>query len=333
MGRRFQNVQTAKKNSNQPDADLGHHNVHSVQSDCDVCKEKEPAVLYCTDNVCKKKLCLKDAEFHERFHPSHHTITVEEYHRLPRKHERKVCPSHEDKLLDFGCRQCSKILCEDCLEKSDGCTGSLHQPVNVKTIFNELKQYITKVRDKVEKRKSQLSVIKQQTDKVLAQYGEETKEMIKLLHKTRDEQLAVINNKYTELERQLSESRKVAEDEMVKFKKSVVEAELCQLKTSLESVQAGFAQDHMVDVVTRGETPSHQLEIMMEKKLPTLHLNKRIELVTKNGGEKLNAEITTTEIDLNIGGADTDNTTANNNVHGFPTSMTSSLWTWYSGTN
>ena len=281
-----------------PNADLGHQ---SVQSDCDACKEKEPAVLYCTDNACKLKFCLNHAEFHARGYRTHHTITIEEFHRYSRKHERKVCSCHEDQLLKFGCRRCPKILCEDCLGEPDSCYGSHHQTIKLVTIFNELKQNITKVRDKVEKRKDELSAIAKKTDQALAQYGEETGEMVKLLRKTRDEQLAVINSKYTELESKLSEGRKVAEEEMVKFKESVVEAERSQLKTCLEEVLAGFDQDHIVDVVTRGKTPSRNLEAMTEEELPSLHLTKRVALVTKRGAEKLNAETTTTKIDVSIG--------------------------------
>ena len=281
-----------------PDADLGHH---SVQSDCDVCKEKEPAVLYCTDNVCKKKFCLKDAEFHERLHSNHHTINVEEFHRQAKKHGSKVCPTHKDQPLKFGCRCCPKILCEDCLEEFDGCGGFPHQPVKVETIFNELKQDMTKVRDKVEKRKSELSAIDKESDKVLAQYGEETKELVELLHKTREEQIQVINNKYIELERRLIEGRKVVEDKIVQFKEERLEAELFKLKNSFEKIMTGFTQDHMVDVVARGKTPSQKLETLVEKALPYYSFNEVVILVIRNGCDEPKAEISTADINLQIG--------------------------------
>ena len=65
--------------------------------------------------------------------------------------------------------------------------------VKITTVFNELKQEFTQLRAEVEKRKSKLSAIAKESDRFLAQYGEETNEMVKLLNKTRDEQ--VIDNK------------------------------------------------------------------------------------------------------------------------------------------
>ena len=64
--------------------------------------------------------------------------------------------------------------------------------VKIATIFNELKQDFTQIRAEVEKRKSELSAIAKESDRFLAQYGEETNEMVILLNKTRDEQ--VIDN-------------------------------------------------------------------------------------------------------------------------------------------
>ena len=190
---------------------------------------------------------------------------------------------------------------EDCLEESDGCDGSSHQPVKVETIFNELKQDITKVRDKVEKRKSELSALENESDKVLTQYGEETKKMVELLRKTKEEQIQVINDKYVELERQLIEGREVAGGELFKFKTGVVAAEHSQLNSSLQKTMTGFTRDHVVDVVTRGKAPSQKLEVMVEKDLPYLYLDQAVELVIKCGGEELKAETTTSKINLEIG--------------------------------
>ena len=71
--------------------------------------------------------------------------------------------------------------------------GSPHQIVKIDTVFNELKQDFTQLRAEVEQRKSELSAIAKESDRFLAQYGEETNEMVKLLNETRDEQ--VIDNK------------------------------------------------------------------------------------------------------------------------------------------
>ena len=72
--------------------------------------------------------------------------------------------------------------------------GSPHQMVKMTTVFNELKQDFTQLRAEVERRKSELSEIAKESDRFLAQYGEETNEMIELLNKTRDEQ--VIDNNF-----------------------------------------------------------------------------------------------------------------------------------------
>ena len=67
--------------------------------------------------------------------------------------------------------------------------GSPHQMVKITTVFNELKQDFTQIRAEVEKRRSELSAIAKESDRFLAQYGEETNDMVKLLNKTRDEQV------------------------------------------------------------------------------------------------------------------------------------------------
>ena len=280
-----------------PDADLGHHN---VQSDCDVCKEKEPAVLYCTDDVCKKKFCHQHAESHKIEFKKHLTITIEEFQKPSRKHGSKICTTHQVQPIEFGCRQCSEILCEDCLKVSNCCGGSSHQPVKVETIFNELKQDMAKLRYKVEKRKSELSALEEKSDKALAQHSEETKEMFELLGKTREEQIQDIDNQYTKLVKQLAKGRRIAEDKLVKFKTGVVAAEHSQLNSSLEKIMTGFTQDHMVDVVSRGQFPRMKLEIMTERDLPYLSHIETVEPQVIKGCIKPNVKIKTIEIPVKI---------------------------------
>ena len=72
-----------------------------------------------------------------------------------------------------------------------------------------------------------------------------------MLKKTKDIlqiliQVKGINRKYTKLEEELVKGRKVTEDELVKFKEDVVEAELLLIKTRLQRNLASLTQDHMV---------------------------------------------------------------------------------------
>lgn len=56
-------------------------------------------------------------------------------------------------------------------------------------MFNELKEDLTQLKEEVEKRKDELSAIVKESDRALAQHGEETNEMINLLRRTRDDQV------------------------------------------------------------------------------------------------------------------------------------------------
>ena len=82
-------------------------------------------------------------QLHQEFHEDHVTMDIKEFEKQAKKHSKKVCILHNNQTLKFYCRQCSKILCDDCLENFNGCAGKLgFRLENVNRAQMNLVQYL-----------------------------------------------------------------------------------------------------------------------------------------------------------------------------------------------
>ncbi|XP_067929502.1 transcription intermediary factor 1-beta-like [Watersipora subatra] len=278
------------------DAQIGTQN---PQYFCDVCEK--PATIYCSEAECKKKYCPEHKKHHDALLSKHKFISIAEFSLRSKQEEKRTCSVHEGQVLSFGCRRCSDILCEDCIDEEGACSGSWHRPVHLRKLHGEVKEKIELLKTKVEERKDVLLFLSKESDRVLTEYGEETEKMVKLIHNTRDDQLKEINAQYESLEKKFNEKRQEMEDNIVHFKDDVVESELSHLNTILQRMLASLKQDHLVDVIRNSKQAESQLNNGLAKELPALRITEATGLTIKESQLAINAEVTKIMYDVLIG--------------------------------
>ncbi|XP_067929499.1 E3 ubiquitin-protein ligase TRIM56-like [Watersipora subatra] len=269
-----------------PDAQIGTQN---PQYFCDVCEK--PATIYCPEAECKKKYCPEHKKHHDALLSKHKFISIAEFSLRSKREEKRTCSVHEGQVLSFGCRRCSDILCEDCIDEEGACSGSRHTSAPLKKLYSEAKERIELLKDKVEEKKSTLSFLSKESDRVLTDYGEETERMRKLIHKTRDEQLKEINTLYESLEEEFNEKRQETEGNIVRFKDDVVESELSHLNTLSQRILTSLKQDHLVDVIRNGKQAELELNNRLAKELPALRITEATGLTINESQLLTKAEI------------------------------------------
>ncbi|XP_067931159.1 uncharacterized protein [Watersipora subatra] len=227
----------------------------------------------------------------------HKIISIAEFSLRSKQEEKRTCSVHKGQVLSFGCRKCSDILCEDCIDEEGACSGSRHTSAPLKKLYSEAKERIELLKDKVEEKKSTLLFLSKESDRVLTDYGEETERMRKLIHKTRDEQLKEINTLYENLEEEFNEKRQETEGIIVNFKDNVVESELSHLNTISQRILVSLKQDHLVDVIRNNMQAELELNNRLAKELPTLRITEATGLTINERKKFIDAE--TSKIDCN----------------------------------
>ncbi|XP_067929503.1 uncharacterized protein [Watersipora subatra] len=270
-----------------PDAQVGNQNPQYI---CDVCEK--PATIYCPEAECKRKYCPEHKKSHDDIMSKHKIISIADFSLRSKREEKRTCSVHEGQVLSFGCRKCSDILCEDCIDEDGTCSGSWHRPVHLRKLHGEISEKIELLKTKVEERKDVLSFLSKESDRVLTGYGEETEHLVKLIRDTRDDQLKEINAQYDSLESKFTRKRQETESNIVRFKDDVVESELSQLNTILQRMLASLKQDHLVDVIRNSKQAEQELHNRLAKELPTLHITEATGLTINDSPLVINAEIT-----------------------------------------
>ena len=60
------------------------------------------------------------ADYHE---DEHEVIPIEVYEQSPGKYKKVFCDQHPQEPLIKACKQCSKLVCNECDRTEDDCTG------------------------------------------------------------------------------------------------------------------------------------------------------------------------------------------------------------------
>ncbi|XP_067931162.1 transcription intermediary factor 1-beta-like [Watersipora subatra] len=132
---------------------------------CDNCYD-QPAISYCEHRSCKKFLCRRHKESHRTIHPDHRTVSlqVQELHSQPQKHSKRSCPLHDDTTVVSGCKRCREVFCQEC-DLSSGCGGHPHKEIGLKDLAKEVKNDISLLKAKAERRKSELDELFREADR------------------------------------------------------------------------------------------------------------------------------------------------------------------------
>ena len=95
---------------------------------CDICiddgKEKE-SMVFCTH--CEKHLCKSCKSLHQKFCPTHKTVTGKECIEDRKPKDPSICEPHEDEDVQYYCNEHAVILCRFCKSLS-------HSKCVIKTI-------------------------------------------------------------------------------------------------------------------------------------------------------------------------------------------------------
>ncbi|XP_067931044.1 E3 ubiquitin-protein ligase TRIM56-like [Watersipora subatra] len=238
---------------------------------CDVCSKKgkkvQPATMYCS--TCSKKYCKSHQESHNDVHDDHVTLSISEYVEKAEQMETRACEKHPTQAYSLGCRSCLDVFCLSCASPQNTCKeGKPHELQNLESLLANLSADINSLKEEVIKRENKLTEISKKAFKEISKFEKETEEMVKQLHKTRDEQINAIQVKYMELEDELISSRIATQEKMTEFMEEEVGTMLANLSIQRTEIEGRVRNNHKVDIVKAFREMQAKLGDLKKRQLP-----------------------------------------------------------------
>ncbi|XP_067945001.1 uncharacterized protein [Watersipora subatra] len=206
-----------------PPDKLPSYDLKTDKTLCDACLKKntqrKKAVSYCI--YCCKKFCSAHLEYHDETLEEHHKITILEYLTQQQKAKVSTCPKHKYLQFVSGCQVCYVLSCLKCVPDLPACdTGSSHLLVPLEDLASTLLTGTISAESSA--KDNQFEALFKRISKLQAEYDSQTEEMLKLIHRKRDDQINSLKEQYDELEKKVVENRQRSKVEISDFLEDVV---------------------------------------------------------------------------------------------------------------
>ncbi|XP_067940938.1 uncharacterized protein [Watersipora subatra] len=268
---------------------------------CDVCSKKgeddKQAFSYCVS--CDKVFCAKHhklhKEFYDEFEEPHSTVTMEQY-ELMKSQKSGVCTDHNNKPINMGCRKCFKMVYLGCLASLGGCTdGDSHKLISLDDLVNLLNDEINKLKKEMIEKEEGLEKIFKFTSQTVAEYDQETTEMVQKIHEKKDEQMEILASKYNQLEEDFKEARLKTKTLFTDFLEDEILVKWSQLRNLRRKADSRAQHAFQCDILSSYSEIKSSIQQLVEESLPSIDIPSLSKIRDKSPSCQIMLEVVSTD--------------------------------------
>ncbi|XP_067940951.1 uncharacterized protein [Watersipora subatra] len=267
---------------------------------CDVCLKKgedeQHSFSYCVS--CEKVFCVKHHELHKEFYEfeePHSTVNMEQYELL-KSQQSRVCAEHNNKPINMGCKKCLKMVCLGCLASLGSCSdGDSHKLISLEDLVALLNNEINKLKKEMIKKEEGLEQIFKLTSQTVAEYDQETTEMVQKIHEKRDEQMELLALKYKQLEEDFKEARLKTKTRITDFSENEILVKWSQLRNLRRKVDSRVQHAHQCAIVSGYHELNSNIQQLVDEVLPSIDIPSLSKIRDKSGSFEIMLEVVSTD--------------------------------------